>query len=222
MSTQKVQTLFEDAAFILSPLYLTDNFDVCASEVQNKILLIKKEISAKYSFPKISLQLSAKFVSDIIHSVLENIGGLVKIHDPYSPLYVPETVVEHIEDVSMELNLLLNFVYFVSERFLENQSQHHIIFFTHVLAVSVHTSMLLWLYLPDLDPEQMNVMLSDFLRMRIKPIQPCICKIYLDVLLSLKSTIQSGWYPNIRNEDAVDSEGGFLEYHPTQYGGGTN
>ncbi|KAL3321560.1 hypothetical protein AABB24_039259, partial [Solanum stoloniferum] len=209
--TQKVQTLFEDAAFILSPLYLTDNFDVCASEVQNKILLIKKEIRAKYSFPKISLQLSAKFVCDITHSVLENIGGLVKIHDPYSPLYVPETVVEHIEDVSKELKLLLIFVYFVSERFLEHQSQQHIIFFTHVLAVSVHTSMLLWLYLPDLDPEQMNVMISDFLRMRIKPIQPCIRKIYVDVLLSLKSTIQSGWYPNIQNEDAVDSVGVFLE-----------
>ncbi|KAK6772836.1 hypothetical protein RDI58_028074 [Solanum bulbocastanum] len=207
--TQKVQTLFEDAAFILSPLYLTDNFDVCASEVQNKILLIKKEIRAKYSFPKISLQLPAQFV--IIHAALENIDGLVKIHDPYSPLYVPETVVEHIEDVSKELNLLLNFVYFDSERFLEHQSKHHILFFTHVLAVSVHASMLLWLYLPDLDPEQMNVMLSDFLRMRIKPIQPCICKIYVDVLLSLKSTIQSGWYPNIRNEEAVDSEVVFLE-----------
>ncbi|XP_049397979.1 putative late blight resistance protein homolog R1B-23 [Solanum stenotomum] len=209
--TQKVQTLFEDAAFILSPLYLTDNFDDCASQVQNKILLIKKEIRAKYSFPKISLQLSAKFVSDIIHSVLENIGGLEKIHDPYSPLYVPETVKEHIEDVSKELKLLRNFVYFVSQRFIEHQGQHHIIFFTHVLAVSVHTSMLLWLYLLDLAPEQMNVMLSDFLRMRIKPIQPCIRKIYIDVLLSLKSTIQSGWYPNILNEDAFDSECGFLE-----------
>ncbi|KAH0708234.1 hypothetical protein KY284_009661 [Solanum tuberosum] len=211
--TQKVQTLFEDAAFILSPLYLTDNFDVCASEVQNKILLIKKEIRAKYSFPKISLPPSAKYVMDIIPYVLADIGGLVKIHDPCSPLYVPETVVEHIEDVSKELKLLRNFVYFVSERFLEHQSQHHIIFFTHVLAVSVHTSMLLWLYLPDLDPEQMNVMLSDLLRMRIKPIQPCIRKIYVDVLLSLKSTIllQSGWYPNIRNEDAVDSQDRVLE-----------
>ncbi|KAK4725853.1 hypothetical protein R3W88_030770 [Solanum pinnatisectum] len=209
--TQKVQTLFEDAAFILSPQYLSDNFDVYASEVQNKILLIKKEIRAKYSFPKISLQLSAEFVSDIIHSVLENIGGLLKIHDPYSPLYVPETIVEHIEDVSNELKLLLNFVWFVAERFIEPQSQHHVNFFTHVLAVSVHTSMLLWLYLPDLDPEQMNVMLSDFLRMMIKPIQPCIRKIYVDVLLSLKSTIQSGWYPNIGSEDAIDSEGEFLD-----------
>jgi len=157
--TQKVQTLFEDAAFILSPLYLTDNFDVCASEVQNKILLIKKEIRAKYSFPKISLQLSAKFVRDIIPSVLENIGGLVKIHDPYSPLYVPETVVEHIEDVSKELKLLLNFVWFVAERFIEPQSQHHVNFFTHLLAVSGHISTLIWLYFPDLAPEQMNVML---------------------------------------------------------------
>ncbi|KAH0772589.1 hypothetical protein KY290_009726 [Solanum tuberosum] len=153
----------------------------------------------------------AKFVRDIIPSVLENIGGLVKIHDPYSPLYVPETVVEHIEDVSKELKLLLNFVWFVAERFIEPQSQHHVNFFTHLLAVSGHISTLIWLYLPDLAPEQMNVMLSDFLRMKIKPIQSCIRKIYADVLLSLKSTIQSGWCTNIGNEDAIDSEGRLLE-----------
>ncbi|KAH0705010.1 hypothetical protein KY290_009723 [Solanum tuberosum] len=190
---QKIQTLFQDAVFDLSPLYLTEYFDLYASEVQSKILLTKREIRAKYSFPKISLQLPAKFVKDIIPSVLENIGGLVKIHYPYSPLYVPETVVEHIEDVSKELKLLLNFVWFVAQRFIEPQSQHHVNFLTHVLAVSGHISTLIWLYLPDLVPEQMNVMLSDFLRMRIKPIQSCIRKIYVDVLLSLKSTIQSGW-----------------------------
>ncbi|KAH0708242.1 hypothetical protein KY284_009669 [Solanum tuberosum] len=212
--TPEIENIFQDSVFDLSPLYLTDYFDNYACEVQGKILLIKREIRATYSFPKISLQLSAKFVWDIIPSVLENIGGLVKIHDPYSPLYVPDTVLELIEDVSKELKLLLNFVYFVSERFLENQSQHHHnIFFTHVLAVSLHTSMLLWLYLPNSVPEQMNVMLYDFLRMRIKPIQPCIRNIYVDVLLSFKSTIllQSGWYPNIRNEDAVDSQDRILE-----------
>ncbi|XP_015165217.1 putative late blight resistance protein homolog R1B-23 [Solanum tuberosum] len=205
--TRKIQTLFQDAVFDLSPLYLTEYFDLYASEVQSKILLTKREIRAKYSFPKISLQLPAKFVKDIIPSVLENIGGLVKIHDPYSPLYIPETVLEHIEDVSKELKLLLNFVCFAAEKFIEPQSQHHVNFLTHVLAVSGHISTLIWMYLPDLAPEQMNVMLSDFLRMRIKPIQPCICKIYVDVLLSLKSTIQSGWCTNIGSEDVIDSEG---------------
>ncbi|MCD9640622.1 hypothetical protein HAX54_026028 [Datura stramonium] len=66
--SQKIQTLFQDAAFDLSTLYLTEYFDLYASE----------------------------------------------IHDPYSPLYVSET-----EDVSMKLKLLLNFVCFVLERFIE-------------------------------------------------------------------------------------------------------
>ncbi|MCD7469637.1 hypothetical protein HAX54_008780 [Datura stramonium] len=175
--SQKIQTLFQDAAFDLSTLYLTEYFDLYASE-------------------------------DIISSVLENIGGLVKIHDPYSPLYVSET-----EDVSMKLKLLLNFVCFVLERFIEPpQSQHHVNFFTHVLAAAGHASTLIWLYLPDLAAEQINVMFSDFLLMRIKPIQPCIRKIYVDVLQSLKSTIvQSGWCTNVRIENATDSEGSFLE-----------
>lgn len=209
--TQKMQTLYKDAAFVLSPLHLTEYFDLHASEVQNKILLIKREIRAKYSFPKISLPLSSERVPDIIPYVLENIGGLLKIHDPYSPLYVHKTVLEHLKDVSKELKLLHYFVYFVSVRFIEPRSEHQVIFFTHVLAVSGHTSMVIWLYLPDLAPEQINLMLSDLLRMWIKPIQPCIRKMYVEVLQSLKLTIQSAWYPNIGNEDAIDSQGRFLE-----------
>ncbi|KAK4725855.1 hypothetical protein R3W88_030772 [Solanum pinnatisectum] len=149
--TRKIQTLFEDAVFDLSPLYLTEYFDLYA------------------------LRCKTRFY------------------------------------VSKELKLLLNFVWFVAERFIEPQSQHHVNFFTHVLAVSGHISTIIWLYLPDLAPEQMNVMLSDFLRMRIKPIQSCIRKIYVDVLLSLKSTMQSGWCTNIGSEDAIDSEGRLLE-----------
>ncbi|KAM3289651.1 putative late blight resistance protein R1B-23 [Capsicum chacoense] len=210
-ATLKIQTLFKDDAFNLSSLYLTEHFDLFATELQNKILLTKREIRAKYSFPKISLPLPAKFVGDILPHVLENIGGLKKIHDPYSPLYVPKTVLEQIEGVSKELKSLQNFVCFVSERFIELQSQHHVNFFLHVLAVSGHASTLIWLYLPDFTPEQMNVMLSDFLRKRIKPIRPCIRKIYVDVIQSLKSTVQSGWYTNIQNEHAIYSEGSFLE-----------
>ncbi|KAM3204969.1 hypothetical protein P3L10_028379 [Capsicum annuum] len=85
-------------------------------------------------------------------------------HDPCSPLYVPETLLERIEDVSHELKLLQNLDSFVSERVVEPQNQHHNNFFTHILAVSGHTSTLLWLNLPDLAPEEINVMLSDLLR----------------------------------------------------------
>ncbi|KAK4354920.1 hypothetical protein RND71_027114 [Anisodus tanguticus] len=209
--TQKIQTLFQDAAFDFYVLYLTEHFDFYASEVQNKILLAKRDIRAKYSFPEISLPLSPKFVMDIIPSVLENIGRLLKRHDPYSPLYVPETILEHIKDVSKELKFLQYFFCFVSQRFIEPKSQHHVNFFAHVLAVVGHASTLTWLYLPDFAPEQINLMLSDFLRMRVKPIEPCIRKIYVDVLQTLKSTIQSGWYFNIRYEHAVDSEASFVE-----------
>ncbi|KAG5573900.1 hypothetical protein H5410_063666 [Solanum commersonii] len=177
--TRKIQTLFQDAVFDLSPLYLTEYFDLYASEVQSKILLTKRKLEPNTPF--------------------------LKYHYNFQP------IVEHIEDVLKELKLLLNFVWFVAERFIEPQSQHHVNFFTHLLAVSGHISTLIWLYLPDLAPKQMNVMLSDCLRMRIKPIQSCNRKIYVDVLLSLKSTMQSGWCTNIGNEDAVDSEGRFLE-----------
>nr|XP_009760595.1 PREDICTED: late blight resistance protein R1-A-like isoform X1 [Nicotiana sylvestris] len=73
--------------------------------------------------------------------------------------------------------------------------------------------MLFWLYLPDLASEEINVLLSDLLRMRIKPTQPCIRKIYADVLQTLKSTIQSaGWYPKIQNQEhAIDTEVNCLE-----------
>ncbi|PHU19647.1 hypothetical protein BC332_10798 [Capsicum chinense] len=85
-------------------------------------------------------------------------------NDPCSPQYVPETLLERIEDVSNELKLMQNLVSFISERVVEPQSQHHNNFFTHVLAMSGHTSTFLWLNLPDLAPEEINVMLSDLLR----------------------------------------------------------
>lgn len=79
--------------------------------------------------------------------------------------------------------------------------------------------MLVWLYLPwhgswnqeYLAPREIDVLLSDFLRMIIRPIRPCIRKIYVDVLQISKSTIQSGCYPNIQIEPAVESEARFVE-----------
>nr|XP_009758685.1 PREDICTED: late blight resistance protein R1-A-like [Nicotiana sylvestris]XP_016458650.1 PREDICTED: late blight resistance protein R1-A-like [Nicotiana tabacum] len=215
--TQKIQSLFRDAAVEFSELHL-DNYCDFNNSVQNEIWSIKMEIKAKYSFPKISLPLSAnkdgiaipKFVTEFIHSVVENLPNLVKIDDSCSLLYVPETM-EHVDVILKEVNLLHNFFCFVSERFVEPQSQHLADFFTHVLAVAGYASTFFWLYLPDLAPEEINVLLSDFLRMRIKPIQPCIREIYVNVLQSLKATIQSGWYPNIQREPAADTEASFVK-----------
>ncbi|KAJ8547985.1 hypothetical protein K7X08_021221 [Anisodus acutangulus] len=61
----------------------------------------------------------------------------------------------------------------------------------------------------DLASCEMNVSVSD-LKMMIQPTQPCICKVYIDVLQALKSE-QSGWHPNIQIEHIADCEAGFLE-----------
>ncbi|XP_016484144.2 late blight resistance protein R1-A-like isoform X1 [Nicotiana tabacum] len=224
--SQKVQALFQDALVDFSELHLAEYFNFCIFKVQNKIWLIKMEIRAKYSFPKISSLplISAKkngsdipkFVMDFMDTVVEILRDLVD--DPCSSLlYVPETN-EHVEDVLKELKLLRTFVCFVSERFIEPQSQHLANFFTHVLAVAGHASMLVWLYFSSYGYEdrdvavlgEINVFL--FLQMKFKPIQPSIRKIYIALLEVLKSRIQSGWCPNIQNhEHAADSEANFLE-----------
>ncbi|KAM3203227.1 hypothetical protein P3L10_030853 [Capsicum annuum] len=55
-------------------------------------------------------------------------------------------------------------------------------------------------------------LLQDFLQfVAARPIRPCIRKIYVDVLQISKSTIQSGCYPNIQIEPAVESEARFVE-----------
>ncbi|XP_016490753.1 putative late blight resistance protein homolog R1B-23 [Nicotiana tabacum] len=220
--THKVQALYQDALLDFSELHLAEYFDFCTFKLQNEIWLIKREIRAKYAFPKISyLPLSAnkdgiairKFMTEFMDTVVENLRDLVKIYVRCSFIIVPETIMKHIEDVLKELKMLQNFFCFVSKSLREPESQHIVNFFTHALAVAGHTSMLFWLYLPDLTSEEINVLLSDLLRMRIKPTQPCIRKIYVDVLQSLKSTIQSaGWYHKIQNqEQAIDTEASFLE-----------
>nr|XP_016490858.1 PREDICTED: putative late blight resistance protein homolog R1B-14 [Nicotiana tabacum] len=151
---QKVQALFEDALFDFSELHLAEYFDLCPFIVQNKIWLIKMEIRAKYSFPKISsLPFSANkdgiaailnFFTKFIDTVVENLCDLVD--DSCSLVYVPENK-EHTEDVLKELKLVQYFVCFVSEP----QSQYHVSFFAHVLAVVGHASMLAWLYLSGRD-----------------------------------------------------------------------
>ncbi|PHT32818.1 putative late blight resistance protein -like protein R1B-14 [Capsicum baccatum] len=211
---QKAQVLFQDALVNFSELHLAEYFDFCTFKVQNKILLTKLEIRGKYSFPKISsLPLISenkdgtaipKFVNTFLDAVMKNLCDLVKLGDNHL-----------LHGVHRELKLLKNFLYFVSERFIDHQRQHYVNFFTHVLAVAGHASMLAWLYFSGRGYEDQDVALSEmnvllFLQMKFNPVQPCVRKIYVDVLHSLTLSIQSGWYPNVQSEKAVDSEYRFV------------
>ncbi|KAM3267297.1 putative late blight resistance protein R1B-23 [Capsicum chacoense] len=211
---QKAQALFQDALVNFSELHLAEYFDFCTFKVQNKILLTKLEIRGKYSFPKISsLPLIPEnkdgtaipnFVNKFLDAVMKNLRDLVKLGDNHL-----------LHGVRRELKLLNNFLYFVSERFIDHQRQHYVNFFTHVLAVAGHASMLAWLYFSGRGYEDQDVALSEmnvllFLQMKFNPVQPCVRKIYVDVLQSLKLSIQSGWYPNVQREKAVDSEYRFV------------
>ncbi|KAF3658278.1 Late blight resistance protein R1-A [Capsicum annuum] len=210
---QKAQALFQDALMNFSESHLAECFDFRIFMVHNKILLTKLEIRAKYSFPKISsLPLNSdnndgtsipKFVTGFIDIVVENLGDLMKRGN------------NHLHHVLRELKLLKNFSCFVSERFVDHQSQHYVNFFTHVLAVAGHASMLAWLNFSGRGYEGQDVALSDmnvllFLQMKFKPVQQCVRKIYVDVLQSLKLSIQSGWYPNVQSKNAVDSVSSFV------------
>nr|ABO93013.1 putative disease resistance protein [Solanum tuberosum] len=166
----------------------------------------KQEFRAEYSFPKTSLAAnkvddvnthSPKFVMEVIDVFVENLNDLMKINDPSSWLFVPGHMKEQIEKVLKELKLLRFFVCFVSNKCIEPQYQHTT-FYTRALIEASHNAMVVWLYLPvygngnqDLAPTEVSRLLSDFMEMKIKSIEPGISRnsIYIDVLQALKSTI---------------------------------
>ncbi|MCD9642232.1 hypothetical protein HAX54_028923 [Datura stramonium] len=148
---------------------------------------------------------------DFIDTVVVNLGDLLKVYCSSSLLFVPGPNKE-LGDAFRELKLLGNFVCFVSDRSIEPKSQHTD-FFTHVLLVVSHTAMIAWLYSPinGEDNQDMNVLLSNLLRIMIKPINPSIRKIYIIVLQALRSTIQSEWLPIDQIEHVADCGAGFVE-----------
>ncbi|CAN4109507.1 unnamed protein product [Withania somnifera] len=196
---QKVQVLFQDAALDLgNHVYKSGHvgldFDLVKSQVQNRIWTTKLELRAGYFVPGMSFQLLSKkrgvatnsiCVMEFIDSVVENLRDVVKISESHS---------SQIEEVLKELILLKTFVCFVSNRFIEPQCQ--LDFFTHVLVLAGHAAIIPWLYFPCQNEN--------------KPIQPCICKIYVEVLQALKST-QSQWYPVIPFEYVADCEANFVK-----------
>ncbi|XP_049405940.1 putative late blight resistance protein homolog R1A-10 [Solanum stenotomum] len=167
----------------------------------------KQEFRAQYSFPKSPLAAneviddddnthSPEFVMEVIDVFVGNINVLVKINDPWSCFFVPG-LKEQIERVLKELKLLRFFVCFVSNKCIEPQYRCTT-FYTHALIEASHIAMVVWLYLPiygsgnqDLAPSEVSRLLSDFMEMKIKSIEPGISRnsIYIDVLQALKSTI---------------------------------
>ncbi|KAH0671117.1 hypothetical protein KY289_025610 [Solanum tuberosum] len=156
----------------------------------------KQEFRAQYSFPKSPLaanKVSPEFVMEVIDDFVGNINVLVKINDPCSWFFVPG-LKEQIEQVLKELKLLRFFVCFVSNKCIQPQ-YGCTTFYTHALIEASHIAMVVWMHLPvygngnqDLAPTEVSRLLSDFMEMKIKPIQPGN-SIYIDVLQALKSTI---------------------------------
>ncbi|KAH0753940.1 hypothetical protein KY290_024210 [Solanum tuberosum] len=164
----------------------------------------KQEFRAQYSFPKTPLaankvddDVSPKFVMEVIDVFVGNINVLVKITDPSSWFFVPGHMKEQIEQVLKDLKLLRFFVCFVSNKCSIQPQYRCTTFYTHALIEASHIAMVVWLHFPiysngnqDLSPSEVSRLLSDFMEMKIKSIQPVICRnnIYIDVLQALKST----------------------------------
>ncbi|MCD7473068.1 hypothetical protein HAX54_014653, partial [Datura stramonium] len=196
--------------------------DTLFSKLEQQLWRCKSEIRAKYSFPKSSLSsnkdniATPKFAKKFIDAVVTNFSVALKISNPYLgfPL-VPISIKQQMKKFLKELKLLRNFLCFVSDRCTDPQNQHTF-FSTHVLVVVGHAAMVSWLNFlqgglrnRDVASSEMNASFSDSL-MRFQPIQPCIRKIYIDVLQALKSE-QSGWHPNIQIELIAHCEAGFVE-----------
>ncbi|KAG5604117.1 hypothetical protein H5410_025609 [Solanum commersonii] len=180
----------------------------------------KQEFRAQYSFPKTPLAAnkviddddnihSPEFVMEIMDVFVENLNVLVKINDPCSWFFVPGHMKEQIEQVLKELKLLRFFVCFVSNKCSIQPQYRCTTFYTHALIEASHIAMVVWLHLPiygngnqDLALSEVSRLLSDFMEMKIKSIQPVISRnnIYIDVLQALKSTI-----PQAQKKHAAES-----------------
>ncbi|KAG5604118.1 hypothetical protein H5410_025610 [Solanum commersonii] len=197
-------------AISIRPDVSSDDGFACWKKV---IWKTKQEFRAKYSFPKTLLannkvdDANPKFVMEFIDAVVGNLNVLVKTNDPSSLLSVPGPK-EQIEQVLKELKLLRFFVCFVSNKCIEPQYQHTT-FYTHALIEASHIAMAVWLHLPvyskgnqNLAPSEVSCLLSDFMEMKIKSIQPGISRnnIHIDVLRALKSTI-----PHAQDKHAAES-----------------
>ncbi|XP_049404834.1 putative late blight resistance protein homolog R1B-23 [Solanum stenotomum] len=188
----------------------------------------KQEFRAEYSFPNTSFaankvdDVSPKFVMEVIDVFVENLNDLMKINDPCSWLFVPGHMKEQIEKVLKELKLLRFFVCFVSNKCSIQPQYRCTTFYTHALIEAIHIAMVVWLHLPiygygnqDLAPSEVSRLLSDFMEMKIKSIQPVISRnnIYIDVLQALKSTI-----PQAQKKHAAESSTVEIPTHSLTFG----
>ncbi|XP_004239469.2 putative late blight resistance protein homolog R1B-16 [Solanum lycopersicum] len=204
-TVEKVEALWDAAEF--ERINCIDDVKLVLDKMEEEIWETKIHIEAKYSFPialisKIAT-LDPEFVKRFIDTVIMNITDLPKINRLYT-----WSRLKQIQEAVKELKLLRNFVYFISDRCTNPQSQYT--FFSHVLVVAGHVAMISWFSInADMnfffDPLKLDALFSD-LQMRIQPIQPGIHEIYIDVLQALKS----GSHPNI-DVHAADYKAGFVE-----------
>ncbi|MCE3216599.1 hypothetical protein HAX54_007098, partial [Datura stramonium] len=209
-----LQVLFQGAAtdvVQINPKQVKSRYPHrCIFDVQHKFRETKLKIRAKYSIPKISIQLlsnkdgivAPNLVKEFIDTVTEILRGLLKFKCPRSPRRAGG-LIDEIEKALKELKVLRSFVYFVSCRCIEPQGRQT--FFCHALEVAWHTIMLTWLYIPNniygyvrSAPGEEYPLFSDVMGSKIQP------KMYVDVLKALKSQ----WYPV---SQIIDCEVGFVE-----------
>ncbi|XP_019237053.1 PREDICTED: late blight resistance protein R1-A-like [Nicotiana attenuata] len=162
-------------------------FDLTLSEVQEKIRICKSEIKAQYSYPQVVNLSDATptSIAKLIGDVIETIKYVVS-----TPLTSSLSISPQLQDqLFCSLGSPLTLCYMLA---LQDSSQ--MTFFTHAIAVTCHAAMIIFLHFPEHNKEtDINSLLTDFLLKRIFPIQPCVRRIYVEVLQSFMSGPQLTW-----------------------------
>ncbi|MCE3216040.1 hypothetical protein HAX54_004550 [Datura stramonium] len=161
MSQRSSQSKFKDQGITVT----------VSSDVQHKFRETKLKIRAKYSIPKISYKdgiVVPNIVMEFIDTVTENLCGLPKLNDPSSFLCVRGLMWVKLKGFKKELKKWPG----------------------HMITVT-------WLYFPSnrygylTCPNEEYHLFSWYWGTKIQPIEPNICKMYIDVLKALKATIAS-------------------------------
>ncbi|XP_009762970.1 uncharacterized protein [Nicotiana sylvestris] len=167
-------------------------FDLTLSEVQEKIRICKSEIKAQYSYPQVVniSDASPTSIAKLIGDVIETINYVVS-----TPLASSLSISPQIRELFCALSSPQSLCYMLAVRKLQDSSQ--MTFFTHAIAVTCHAAMIIFLHFPEHNKvnqeTDINSLLTDFVLKRIFPIQPCVRRIYVELLQSFMSGPQLTW-----------------------------
>ncbi|KAM3304312.1 hypothetical protein P3S67_015344 [Capsicum chacoense] len=177
--TQKVQAVFPYAVSEMKRIYNLYKVRYMLDKLDEKIWEIKLEIRAKYSFPQASQPLPSNVaITEFVKRFIDTVlMNLSDLTKMYDP-YSWSLIVPSYNRQQM------------GEVVKELKLLRNFVYFISDRLASA----------------RMNASVFD-LQMKIQPIQPCVRKIYIDVLQALKS----GWHPNIQAEDVADYKAAFVE-----------